>query len=189
MALSLRVAYRPGSQTLIRSDLKGHETHARTRGRLFAGIRRGVAWLRQTYGLDFAVEFVPPTASPRPQIITVGRSELYIGGGYYGTGMHKNGIIWFMSFLTKDPFADPQVIARIFLHEYMHVRRVRYRGDKYGHATDRRDLFHAWCGSELTESLAWWRAACGIIPGWKPPRAQKLLAGPEFAGGCKGVRA
>lgn len=189
MALTLRVAYRPGSQTLIKSDLSGYETHARTRGRLYAGIRQGVRWVRQTYGVDLAVEFVAPDPKLRPQIVTVGRSELYIGGGFYGTGMHKNGVIWFLSFVTKDPFADPQVVARIFLHEYMHVRRVRLGSDKHGHANDPRDIFHAHCGPELTTSLAWWRRTIGTIPNWKPPRVAKLLAGPEAAGGCKGVRA
>lgn len=188
MALVISCCYDPGPYTLLKADGKGHETHARTRGRIKNGL---LAWrkiLRTNYGVDWSMSWLPDRAAGAIRI-SVGRESLSRGGGWYNTAQWTGRRIELLSFLANDPFRTPAVLGRLVFHEWLHSRRLRLGSDKYGHANDRSDVFHANCGPLATDSLAWLLKTCGRIRGWKPPRVRTLLAddGPSITCGV-GVR-
>lgn len=188
MAHVVRICYLNGPHTLLRSDLSGYETHAKTRGRFMRGATAVQQHVRTQYGIDIRFLWVKPHEKPYVPV-SVGRKETYLGGGYYGTMVTRNSReIWATSFIGHDPFAVPLTFGRLLFHELCHLWRLKLGGDKYGHARDRRDQFHADCGPLWTESLNPVMRKCGKIKGWKPPQQLQLVA--DIRLGCtrKGVR-
>lgn len=188
MAHAMRVCYLNGPFTLLKPDGSGHETPAKTRGRIMRAGDAVTKHVRTNYGLDFRFVWVKP--HERPYVpISVGRKETHLGGGYYGRMVTKNGReIWITSFLAHDPFRDPLVFGRLLFHEVGHLWDFRLGGDKWGHARTRADIFHLDCGSQLLDSLKPYLSRCGRIPGWKPPRIQKLIVDDPIGCTRKGFR-